>query len=345
MDYTQATVEDLLTDEHFISYCLQETPEAVAFWKNILKQNPALASKSAEAEQLFFILSVKLSPDEKAKELSKLKYSIEQGEEESTLRRGSALRTWISAAAAILICVGMFAVFSRKDGRNAIPSQQEFSKAQTLKTEFNERRTVSLPDGSTVTLNGLTELKIDANYNKENRVLWLKGEAFFSVAKNKDKPFIVISGKTATTALGTSFKINNYKAEEPVSVMLTTGKVSLGTVAGQKIDNHLELLPGEKAEMTASADSFVKSTFELTEVDNWNNRRLTFAMASLREIKQTLKAVYGVDIDTANQPNKPIAFTGQFTNQGLTEVLDAIGFTNHFSYTINHNKIMLEFKK
>lgn len=352
MDYSLYTIEDLLTDEHFIKYCLREESEAVAFWEETLGRHPELVAKSAQAERLFFILSVKLDPKEKEQQLLKLRQRLEPplaevAEEETQTKRVrfGSLRTWISAAAAILICVGIFTIISRKDGSTTIPSYQEISKARVLKTDFNERREVKLPDGSRVILNGLTELKIDANYNQENRVLWLKGEAFFSVAKNKDKPFIVISGRTVTTALGTSFKINNYSDNKPVSVMLTTGKVNVGKVAGQKIENHLELLPGEKADVTESDSQFVKSSFDLRDIENWTSRRLVFSMASLKEIKTILKGVYGVEIETVNHPKKPIAFTGEFSNQTLTEVLDAIGFSNHFSYTINNNKVMLDFKK
>ncbi|HKG06124.1 MAG TPA: FecR domain-containing protein [Pedobacter sp.] len=353
MDYSLYTLEDLLTDENFIKYCLRKQSEDVVFWQNVLIQHPSLVSMSAEAEKIFFMLSVKLSPQEKASELLKLKQSIEQTDVLETVAPNyetkkiklPGLHTWISAAAAILICIGIVSIISRKDGNITLPSYQEISKAETLRTGFNERRKVTLSDGSIVILNGLTELKIDASYNKDSRVLWLKGEAYFQVSKNKDKPFIVISGKTAITALGTSFKINNYTADHPVSIMLTTGKVSVGKVADQKIANKMELLPGEKADVTELSSEFVKTAFDPAEVENWKSRRLVFSMATLREIRTVLKTTYGVEIETDSQPKKPIAFTGQFTDQSLTDVLDAIGFSNHFSYSVNNNKVMLNFKK
>jgi hypothetical protein len=66
-------------------------------------------------------------------------------------------------------------------------------------------------------------------------------------------------------------------------------------------------------------------------------------MASLKDIKSVLKEIYGVEIITEKQPKKPIAFTGQFKNENLTDVLNAIGFANHFTYTIKNDTVTLAF--
>lgn len=353
MDYTLYKIEDFLTDESFIGYCLKEEPEVVAYWEGILKQHPELTAIIQQAESLFLVLALKVDPQEKQNELEKLKNRIESTEladpvfEEDTqpIVRFKPMYAWLSAAAVLLICIGIYWSMNRVDYSTQVPVYSQASKVETIKTGFNERRTVSLPDGSTVLLNGLTELKIDQHYNKNNRVLWLSGEAYFTVAKNKDKPFIVVSGKTATTALGTSFKINNYKRSAQTSVMLTTGKVNVGTVNGAKVNNRLVLLPGEMVAVKDANPGFDKITFNISEVEDWNNRKLVFSMASLEKIRTVLKNMYGVEINTKNQPRKPIAFTGEFNNENLMTVLDAIGFSNHFTYVIKEDKVMLVFER
>jgi transmembrane sensor len=350
MNYSLYTIEDLLTDESFINYCLCKNPEDVQVWENVLSVHPELTEKVEQAKKLIFLLSVKASPAEKTAELNKLRAKIEvdeQATEEVLNKRSGIIRklTWISAAAAVLICIGAYFLFDQKDYSTTVPIYDAQNLNTAIRTKYNERKSITLADGSVVLMNGLTTLKIDEQYGKHNRVLWLNGEAHFTVSKNKEKPFIVISGKTSTTALGTSFKINNYDTALPVSIMLTTGKVNIGKVAGQKIENCASLLPGEKMEVTEQDSKFVKSAFDITEVQNWTERKLTFSMASLKEISTVLKNLYGVEIISSNQPKNPIAFTGEFHNQSLSEVLDAIGFSNHFSYTLNNDKVILDFRR
>jgi len=353
MNYSLYKIEDFLTDENFIKYCLREDPEVVMYWEGILKEHPELTDIIQQAESLFMVLALKVDPAEKEKELEKLKLAIETEtfadpvviESPQRIVRFKRKYAWLSAAAAILICIGVYPLMNKVDYSTHIPAYTQVNKSEEVRTKFNERRTVNLPDGSIVLLNGLTELKIDKDYNKNNRVLWLSGEAHFTVAKNKDKPFIVISGKTATTALGTSFKINNYSRSAETSVMLTTGKVNVGTINGQEVINHVQLLPGEQVNVGEAGNKFNKSTFSIQEVEDWTNRKLVFSMSSLDEIKSVLKNIYGVEIITGNRPTKTIAFTGQFTNESLTQVLDAIGFSNHFTYSIKDDKVKLDFEK
>ncbi|SHG80055.1 FecR family protein [Pedobacter caeni] len=349
MKYDAYAIEDFLTEESFVNYCLGTPQEDVLFWKKIIKEQPELKERIDKARTLFFLLAVKVDPVEKQKELNKLKLVIEgmQNIAEPTTelpQRNFIGRTsWISIAAAILLCIGVYALFNKKEYGKEIQPYAAGAKSILLKTAYNERKTLTLSDGTTVTVNGSTELKLDDHYNQEKRVLWLNGEAYFEVAGNKDKPFIVVSGTTTTTALGTSFKINNYNNRAHTLVMLNSGKVSVGELVGQKVVDHVQLSPGEKVEVTP--DKFAKSTFNLEEIDNWKNRKLVFSTASLKEIKSILKEIYGIEVRSKNQPKKPISFTGTFVNEGLSEVLNAIGFSNHFTYTIKDDIVTLDFDK
>jgi transmembrane sensor len=351
-NYASYKIEDFLSDESFINYCLNENPADVLLWESILKSQPALIEITSQSKALFYLLSIKVNPSEKETELLKLQATIEQSESAGislaearipeVKNRSWAL--WSSMAAALIICLGLFLTLNKKDYSHTVPVYSQVLKKNIIKTGINERRSVQLPDGSTVLLNSLTELRIDPDYNRHNRVLWLKGEAYFSVSKNKDKPFIVISGNTATTALGTSFKINNYKEAEAVSIMLATGKVNVGTVKEDQIRNHIQLLPGEELAVNESAKTFLKSSFPLKAIDDWTSRKVVFSMATLKDIKSILKETYGIEIISRNQPKKPIAFTGEFKNESLTEVLDAIGFSNHFKYSVTGDKVLLKFE-
>ncbi|WP_316819405.1 FecR family protein [Pedobacter gandavensis] len=349
MKYTAYAVEDFLTEDTFLNYCLGNDQEAVLFWENIIQTHPELEERILKARTLFYLLAVKVDPQEKEQELQKLKMVIEQlGEAlpEQHLPANqppSRKLSWISIAATVLIAVGVYALFNKKEYGTIIPSTIETSKNLLIKTAYNERKTITLSDGSKVTLNGLTELKLDPDYNEKSRIIWLTGEAYFEVEKDKNKPFIVITGKTATTALGTSFKINNYNRRKETSVMLNTGKVSVGTIVNSMVKEELVLSPGEQVDISSSQDRFVKTTFNPQKIDDWYNRNLVFSKASLQEIKSRLNETYGIEIIAKNEPKNPIAFTGKFYGKGLTEVLNAIGFSNHFTYVIKGDRVELQF--
>lgn len=374
MKYTAYAVEDFLTEDTFLNYCLGNDQEAVLFWENIKNTHPELEERILKARTLFYLLAVKVDPLEKEQELQKLKMVIDQLEEtSSTIKKANPSTvisspiqetfpeqeipiyqtqrrklwekrtSWISIAATLLIAVGVYALFNKKEYGTTIPTAIENSNSILIKTAYNERKTITLSDGSKVTINGLTELKLDPNYNEKSRMIWLSGEAFFEVAKDKEKPFIVITGKTATTALGTSFKINNYNRRKETSVMLNTGKVSVGTIVNNTVKEELVLLPGEQVDISSSPDKLVKTTFNRQKIDDWYNRNLVFSKASLQEIKSLLKETYGIEIIAKNEPKNPIAFTGKFYGKGLTEVLSAIGFSNHFTYVIKGDRVELRF--
>lgn len=359
MKYAAYAVEDFLTEDTFLNYCLGNDQKAVLYWEHIRNTYPELEDRILKARTLFFLLAVKVDPLEKQQELNKLKMTIDRLEENSPaavpipemespepiIRKlwFQTKTSWIAVAAAIVIAIGTYAMLNKKEYGTSIPALAASSQSITIKTAYNERKTITLTDGSKVTINGLTELKLDPNYNEDSRILWLSGEAFFEVAKDKEKPFIVITGKTATTALGTSFKINNYSRRNETSVMLNTGKVSVGTIVQQQVKEELVLSPGEQVDISADADKLVKTTFNRQKIDDWNNRNLVFSKASLQEIKSLLKETYGIEITAKNEPKNRIAFTGKFYGKGLTEVLSAIGFSNHFTYVIIGDRVELSF--
>ncbi|POY37941.1 hypothetical protein C3K47_05305 [Solitalea longa] len=350
MDHSKYTVEDLLTDESFINYCAGTVEADIELWTSIEKEVPEIADKITEAKKFYAMLSVANKP-EKQRALNQLKIRIESMEDvaESVkviARTKMRSFTWFSVAATILLLIGIFAILQTRDRSPYLLSvQQDFSNFKTIaQTNSNERKSIVLADGSTVVLNGLSTLKIADNYNQEDRVLWLNGEAFFEVSHDKSKPFVVIANKTTTTALGTSFKIKNYASTHQCLIMLQTGKVKVESYAKADKVQRTQLQPGEQVSFDKGFE-LVKSRFDSERVNNWLQRKLVFSKANLDEIKARLNDIYHVDLVVENTPENKVAFTGEFKNESLEQVLDAIGFSNHFTYTISKNQVNLKFEK
>jgi len=350
MDHSEFNFEDLITDESFINYCYGTNNEDVLFWENKLKTNPELISNIKQARQLCLLLAVKVAPADKTIQLEKLKQEIEAFENLPKERKiikmpARKIWAWASIAASVLILISIYVsqYISSKSSGAALYGQVTASTYHlTARTNFDERKKIRLPDGTTVIMNGTSELKLANDYNITNRHVYLTGEAFFLVKKDHARPFVVITNKTATTALGTSFKVQSYESSSSASVMLVTGKVKVESTRLTDVSD-VKLIPGEQAVLTQGKAAFQKSNYSSSTLQNWINRKLVFSNSDLNAIVLKFREIYGINIIAPNTPSGQVSFTGEFDNKNPTEVLEAIGFSNHFTYKQSNNNVTLIF--
>ena len=350
MDHSEYNIENLLLNESFINFCYRSNASDIEYWEYKLKNEGEHAGSIKQARELCLLLAVKVSPAEKKIQLEKLKHDIEhtivsQPEKLTVIAKVRQLWLWASIAASFLLITGIY-IAKYKTGHiaasvmySAITNSNYHLTAQT---DFNHRKTIVLPDGSTVIMNGSSTLKIAADFNVSNRHVLLSGEAFFLVKKNHAKPFVVFTDRTATTALGTSFKVQSYPGERTGSVMLTTGKVRVESTKTTTVDEVI-LTPGQQAVLAKNTAGFVKSGFDKISIQNWLNRKLVFSNSDLTNITTKFKDIYGINIIATNISPDKVMFTGEFNGRNPIEVLDAISFSNHFTYKQTGNTITLIF--
>lgn len=163
-----------------------------------------------------------------------------------------------------------------------------------------------LADGSRVWLNSETELTYPAVFSKQERHLILKGEAFFEVARDTLRPFIVESRHNRVEVLGTRFNVSAYDDLSPVKTTLLQGSV--------KITNghdHLLLHPGEQAE--CSENRLESHPVDAKMIASWVYGTFEFENMTLAEITDQLGRWYDVDFLYENPVLKAITFTGAAT--------------------------------
>lgn len=350
MKYLAYSIEDLITDESFINYVEGSNEHDVLLWKKLIITYPQISKNVEDAKALYLLLALKRSSEERVFELDRLKLVIDQKVDAQVdkvvVKKSNQKSYWLAIAASVLVFMGLYVTFIKF---RTPPEIIAYSASQDYyqlveQTKYGERKTINLPDGSTVILNGASVLSIAKDYNHNNRVIKINGEAFFEVAKDKKRPFIVISGNTITTALGTSFKVKNYNGRPDITIMLSTGKVNVKEISDAKeITKEMLLLPGEVAKIYDYKTS-EKKQFDEQELLNWKNGKISFSMANMNEIKDKLYDIYGVSLVATNLPkNKNLAFTGSFQQENLKSVLDAISFVNHFIYEIKDDKIYITY--
>jgi ferric-dicitrate binding protein FerR (iron transport regulator) len=150
---------------------------------------------------------------------------------------------------------------------------------------------VSLPDGSSIFLNRNSKLTYHSNFSKHSRAVTLTGEAFFDIAHNPSKPFIIDAGKASVRVVGTSFNVITNNPDSAVEVFVRTGKVMLSDNTGGK---SLLLEPGYVGTMDSKVSE--KKINSNPNYLSWQTKKLDYNGQTLDIVFKDLKRVYNMDI-------------------------------------------------
>lgn len=221
--------------------------------------------------------------------------------------------TWNVAAAVVLFAVAGIALYY-----NGIFTYQQHRESLLTETSATSApTTISLADGTVATLNTGATLKYPEAFDGNTREIYLQGEAFFQVAKDARKPFIIHAAGTTTRVLGTSFNVRSTQQQVVVSVV--TGKVEVSDGTQSAI-----LRPNEK--VSYANKTFIKEPTDLSEL-RWNVRVLEFNDVTLEQAAGMIARFYDVPVSFQNEKIKHCLITGKFKNQKLETVLQSIEFS------------------
>ena len=240
---------------------------------------------------------------------------------------------WVKAVAAvalILLMVGNAVLYVRSN-------QQTETRYAEIGALRGQKASLTLPDGTKVTLNSESTLKYSTDYNQSERIVQLEGEAFFEVAKNQKIPFVVKAGKLAIEAKGTAFNVKAYPEEKYISTTLTEGIVEVKT-PGELI----AMRPNERVEYYC--DQQTASLIKIDDAKNsigWMNDQLSFDNATLDELAKDLSRIYNIVIEFSSESLKDQRFTGTISNNSLQSVLRILSLTSPVQYKIQDDKVIL----
>ncbi|HWV75142.1 MAG TPA: FecR domain-containing protein [Pseudosphingobacterium sp.] len=167
----------------------------------------------------------------------------------------------------------------------------------TIETPKGGQYKIVLPDSSRVWLNAASSLKYPTNFSAENRTVELKGEAYFEVSPDKQRPFLVKSDRQLTRVLGTQFNISAYEEEETVKTTLVEGAVSVvPSSISSSGASHLStvLKPGEQSTMLNGKTSVAK--VDLAPYISWKKGVFYFDETKLTEAMSQLSRWYDVEV-------------------------------------------------
>jgi transmembrane sensor len=193
-----------------------------------------------------------------------------------------------------------------------------------------------LSDGTQVWLNSETRLKFPVQFVTDERLVELSGEAYFEVAHNSKKPFIVNTLKEAKVRVyGTSFNINAYSDNHEVAVTLSEGKVAVSKNGSAQ----LVLKPGQQAIVTSETDISVNNV-DAAAFGAWKDGLLVFDNLSMEEITKLLSRWYDVDFKFEDDTIKDFRFSADIKRYAaFHDVLKIFEKTGQMSFEIHGKTI------
>ncbi|MDR1882106.1 MAG: DUF4974 domain-containing protein [Prevotella sp.] len=199
---------------------------------------------------------------------------------------------------------------------------------------------VVLPDGSHVVLNHYSRLQYPSEFNRQDRIVILSGEACFDIAKKKEHPFSVHSGDICVTVLGTQFNVQSYSNDPCIKTTLIKGKVAISPLDKVKITI---LNPNETAYFSKQTGEIYKEANEnaMNEIA-WKEGKLIFENKPLAEITTDLSNYFNVQIKIDNQYLQTYKMTARFEqNENIEEILNILQASADFNWKRERNTIII----
>ncbi|HSZ26259.1 MAG TPA: FecR domain-containing protein [Cytophagaceae bacterium] len=202
---------------------------------------------------------------------------------------------------------------------------------------------IYLPDSSKVFLNKNSQITYYTDYNKEERKVYLDGEAFFEIKKIPNKIFDVITLRASTTSYGASVSVRSRENEKEELVQVVVGDVSFADKNYREKDK-IMIPSGYKGELD-QAGHLVKSKIIDSNFIAWKTNHLVFDKTSLAKVVEDLEAYFGVSVEVLDDQLLASSFSGTFEEPTLQEVMEVLSSYSNSTYKITGDKVILFSKR
>lgn len=232
-----------------------------------------------------------------------------------------------AAIALILVASTIWATLRLAD--NAAPTMN------TLFVPAGQRAQITLQDGTQVWLNAQSTLTYPSHFSRKNREVKITGEAFFDVAKDRKKPFIVSTQNVHVKVLGTQFNVYSYPGAGYIQTDLVEGSVKVYQTDNE--NNSTVLKPNEQVVVRGS--SMIVSNINNPEHLLWKNGIYSFNNERLIDIITKLELYYDITIEVKDPETFNVRYTGKFRQRdGIDEILHILQKIQHFKILKDREK-------
>lgn len=232
------------------------------------------------------------------------------------------------ALIAVAICSAFFHSFSKADDG----LYSKYTGGDGLEADV-----VELPDGTLVSLGTKTTFHYHKDFGKRDRLVYLEGEAYFDVAKQKSKPFIVKTKDLDIEALGTKFNVMAYPFDSIVTTTLLEGSVSLMT---ESRSQQVILKPNQQLVYNRNTHIGNLLNVDAKQYTSWTTGYYHFPEQTLKAILDRLSHVYGVQFTVLSDALNKRMFTGTFyRGQSIKDIMEIVNLSIPIKYEIDDHHI------
>ncbi|MCB4808206.1 FecR domain-containing protein [Tamlana sp. 62-3] len=213
----------------------------------------------------------------------------------------------------------------------------------TLKVPYGKRFEVNLSDGTTVHLNAGSSLKYPVQFIKgQSREVFLTGEAFFDVTKDKNHPFVVNANAANIQVLGTKFNVSCYSEDVHITAALVEGAIAMFKKdVSYNPEEAINLLPGQEASWHKETNISEVNKSNLESRTAWLNGKLILYEVPFKSILKKIERQYNVSFINNNKALNNRIFTAKFDVEDIYGVLKSLSVSGGFTYKINEDKIII----
>ena len=241
---------------------------------------------------------------------------------------------WLWAAVILLPIFTAFFTYYLMNSPKQLPLTET---PLIVRANKGEKATIELPDGTYVILNSASQLSYLNSFGQDTRKVKLSGEAYFKVAHDEKRAFIVEIGDLDIKVLGTSFNVSAYEDLEDITIVLLDGKVNLTT--GEK---SYIMKPGDRIDYHKSTHRITTTEVYSTDYIEWAKGNLYFEKESLENILKMLSRIYNVEIrfDPQQFPNERL--TGTIPSGSIQNALNILVLTYPLYYEMDGTVIVIK---
>jgi transmembrane sensor len=257
-------------------------------------------------------------------------------------RRYTGITRWaIPFAACISISIISAYIFSISNKPVEKENIVEVIPQVEKKTIKGQKLTLKLSDGTVVKLNANSSLKYPQKFANTAREVELVGEAYFTVTKNPDVPFVVRTQQASTVVLGTSFNVL-ARAQDNTKVTLVEGKVKIASTPNPS--RYVFLHPNQQAIVKEGEELIDTVSVDVARFIEWKDGILTFEHTHMDQVVERLEEWYGVEIKLKDPVLKTCRITARYEAEPLENVLESFAFMLKGQFTLDGKKVTLTAK-
>lgn len=243
----------------------------------------------------------------------------------------------VAAAAVLVIAVSIFVFIKNDVPKVTVGRLVEKENAKGIKS------TIVLTDGSKIWLNADSRISYPEVFTGNTREVSLDGEAFFDIAKNPARPFIIHLANGTVKVVGTSFNIRAYASEKIIETSVATGKVAFipKYEGDDKKQDTIYLTPENKVRFSFEKHEIITQPTVSADDKAWTEGKLIFRSMLFKDIAAELERNFGKQFVFKDEELKNYRLTGSFQNNTLDEILYYLSKTKTFSYIILDEQIII----